>query len=243
MKTKLNKRTRNELIAFARTKISFPELKAEVDNLYKFAEGPALDAVYGKFPPDVMKHLVNYDVAYRLSSAFFRHDQGGAMDHRFEFENEQPWVPHSANNYFIASQETVFRIRDYRIAEKFHHETITKQLDAYKKLVWSAVFFEDLTPIWPEAADLIPTGTALVANIDQEAAKLVSMDYQKRVEARMVTRVEVAMVGGPAFSFDTEEKRIKAVTDEPIDDTLWDRSFRIQQKRRAEAEGNGEPSK
>lgn len=198
MKTKLNKTSRNALIDFARTKISFPDLKAEVDKLYKIAEGPAFDAVYDRFPPDVMKHLRDYDVACRLHTAFFRHDQGGNLDHRFEFENEQPWIPNSAGGYFITSQETVFRIRDYRKAEDIYWGAITKQLDAYKKLVWSAVYWEDLTPIWPKAAELMPKGTALMANIDQEAAKLVSKDYQKRVEARM-NAAEVPPIddGGP----------------------------------------------
>lgn len=200
MKTKLNKRTRNELIAFARTKISFPDLKAGVDYLYKKAEAVALDAVYANYPPDIMEHLNTYGVAKRVTWVVFAETPYRVPSIKFEFKGERPLIPINGNQTIIYTENTPF-LRGYKDAVDFYNQSIEKQLDAYKKLVWSAVYWEDLIPIWPEAAELMPKGTALMANIDQEAAKLVSKDYQKRVaelrEHALSTTVDVD-ISGPA---------------------------------------------
>lgn len=183
MKTKLNKRTRNELIAFARTKIKFPELLVKIDRLYKKAEAEALDAVYDNYPPDIMAHLNTYGVAKRMAWMAFAETPDKVPSVKFEFKGERPLIPINRNPTGYA--ENMQFLREHKDAVDFYNKAIERQVDAYKKLVWSAVFFEDIIPIWPEAAELMPKGTALVASIDQDAAHAVAQDYAARVGARM----------------------------------------------------------
>jgi len=169
-KKRLNETHRNLLRAFAETNIKVPE-KAKMDELHRKASELVRACVIKQFPEDDMKLLAKYECA-RADECFQGADPMGQFI-RFEVDETTPEILVPNGNFnsrkikFTADARNA--INAYDKAKAAYEQAYKEKVNAYRSLIRSSYYYEDVLAVWPAAE-------ALRGKICAESTAIVAMN-------------------------------------------------------------------
>ena len=182
-KTRLNQWTRTKLKSVASQVVSPAAEGAALDAAYRSAAPLVRKMVEAKFPARDMKVCAKYEVA-KVDDCIKMQFPNGVVD-TFRFAaGTGPLVtkPTYHGQMYLADADCAAAVEAWLDAKKAFDAERAKRLAVYDSLIETARYAEDVTVVWPEAAEHIPSQFLPVALGPDEMALLAS-DREERAAA------------------------------------------------------------
>lgn len=185
MSIRLNQNHRASLRDLAERIVDVPaETKAE-EAAYQKVRPYITELVEAQFPPADMKVMAKYDRSTRKDRCInIRLDAGG--DERFEFrEGEEPTVPNNGGchgRFYLASDRVSKLLTAWVSAKDARNKALKEKLGKYVTFINTAVTYEQVLEIWPEAAEVSDRITRnLPVAINEEVIDEIKRDSARRM--------------------------------------------------------------
>jgi hypothetical protein len=182
-KRKMAEWMRDKLVCHVKRTVDPQAERKAMDVAYKKVAPMVTKVVVKKYKPADMDVLAKYDLTYldgciRLTLSDSRVEE---FDYR---DGEGVRVPnHNCHSRMFLADEPLTEAFDaYSKAKQAHEVERERRIEAYRTLIRSAAFVEDLIEMWPEAATLLPA-SAMVAQLTPEQMALVQADTHERKAA------------------------------------------------------------
>lgn len=157
--------------------------KRALDAAYAKAAPMVTTAIRKKYPEKDMALLERYGVASRYGEAKLQSPAGQVV--LFTFVGEDcPFVPCNSEyrQIYLTDAATVAAIEKHGVAKDAFAKERERRIVAFRMLISSAQYVEDVTDVWPEAGVILPA-TAMTAPIAPEDIATIKADVRERAAA------------------------------------------------------------
>ncbi len=169
-----------------------PQLVAEAEAAHDAAYAAVKDAVIKKHPPEDVRVLRKYDLIGRTGTVRVSLHDGQVSQFTLDL-NRFPLTENSGNGFDVPGNRyhhaecvyplnaTASKLFDKWVATRDEHrKEYEKRWAAYRALVQGATYLEDLLPVWPEAAALVPKTGGNVIALGPEQIAIIKHDREQR---------------------------------------------------------------
>lgn len=135
--------------------------------------------VYKSMKVGIDKSIRAYTMRYSSIEIkeHIKNDEGKiASSDKYEMKN---FLSVTRNNQSLL-KKAVNATREYNKAWNKFQKEISKVEDAYKKLIFSSTYFDDIVAIWPEAEVLRPQPTNALVCISEQDINIIKQDMKNR---------------------------------------------------------------
>lgn len=156
--------------------------KKALDAAYKRLEPMVTKIVQKKFPPNEMEILLKYGVAEHDNCIRITLNDSRVVT--FSYEGDGVLVPNysCSSRMYLADARATAAYDAYEKACELYETETNRRREAYKHMINSAMYFEEIVAIWPKAAELLPE-TALSAPLTPEQIAAIKFDQEEREAA------------------------------------------------------------
>jgi hypothetical protein len=175
---------RDKLTNYAKEAVQPAAEKRALDAAYLRALPLALAVIEKKYPPRDMRVLQKYGSAAATENFNIQSPEGGVAEFKISDDRDMPLTPTNKGYgvIYLGDARTYAALMAWAKAKDEFEVERKKRIHAFMTLVNSVSYVEDVTEVWPEAANVIPS-RELTAQVAPEQIAIIKADMRERKAA------------------------------------------------------------
>jgi hypothetical protein len=187
---RMNEQHRQFLYDLAKTTVTCAAEGKADKTAYDKAAPMVRKLVEDRYPPKDMKLLLKYEQARHDNCIRLQLTAGGVVELKFRDDDKGPLVPGQRNGYgcsnrmYAADEAASTAINASILAADVYKKAMSKKLEDYKALIWTAATLDQIETVWPPAAALRErVGRSLPVVLSDEVIARIKADVSRLKQA------------------------------------------------------------